>query len=33
MKELFKGKLEIVQLFKKYFAEIRKKEVENSTEL
>ena len=33
MKELFKGKLEIVQLFKKYFTEIRKKEVENSTEL
>ena len=33
MKELFKGKLEIVQLFKKYFAEIRKKEVGNSTEL
>ena len=33
MKEFFKGKLEIVQLFKKYFAEIRKKEVENSTEL
>ena len=27
MKELFKGKLEIVQLFKKYFTEIRKKEV------
>jgi len=33
MKELFKGKLEIVQLFKKYFTEIRKKEVENSMEL
>jgi len=33
MKELFQGKLEIVQLFKKYFTEIRKKEVENSTEL
>ncbi len=33
MKELFQGKIEIIELFKKYYTEVRKKEVENSTEL
>ncbi len=33
MKELFQGKIEIIELFKKYYKEVRKKEVENSTEL
>ena len=33
MKELFQGKIEIIELFKKYYTKVRKKEVENSTEL
>ena len=33
MKELFKGKLEIVQLFKKYFTEKRKAEFNNEIKL
>ena len=33
MKQLFQGKIEIIELFKKYYTKVRKKEVENSTEL